>query len=155
MSSSALKISGKSVALPESSQLKWKFTRRPGGWILAESENGLRRKLMLTEVRGVISWSLKGRLGWGDWVHSTREVSGKEGADDLTAQFPGKIRKILVKAGDKVASGDTLLLVEAMKMEFTIRAPFAGHLKALLVVEGQQISAGDRFVDLEEVPSGK
>ena len=45
----------------------------------------------------------------------------------------GKIRKILVKDGDQVEMGTPLVLVEAMKMEFSIKAPSKGTVKKILV----------------------
>jgi biotin carboxyl carrier protein len=67
----------------------------------------------------------------------------------LVAQFPGKVRKIMVQPGQEVQEGDALVMVEAMKMEFGVKAPRAGKIKTILVREGQQLSPGDRFVELE------
>ncbi|MBI2711898.1 MAG: acetyl-CoA carboxylase biotin carboxyl carrier protein subunit [Bdellovibrio sp.] len=106
-------------------------------------------------------WGKKGRVSlssggvlWSGELSQQRQTlssSGQASSDaDLVAQFPGKIRKILVKKGDQVAESDPLILVEAMKMEFAIKAPFNGVVLRLLVEEGQQISPGARFLDLEE-----
>ena len=46
-------------------------------------------------------------------------------------------------------AGEPVVLVEAMKMEFTIRAPFDGVVKQIRVKDGQPISPGDRFLDVE------
>ena len=78
-----------------------------------------------------------------------RSSAGGGSDADLVAQFPGKVRKILVKADQAVAEGDPLVLVEAMKMEFAVKAPFAGKVTKLLVKEGQQLSPGDRLLDME------
>jgi biotin carboxyl carrier protein len=50
--------------------------------------------------------------------------------------------KVLVKAGDVVAAGQPLLLLEAMKMENELRAPRDGKLRELLVREGEAVEAG-------------
>lgn len=148
--SETLKVSGKKVPFAQPSQPhQWKFEVRPGGWIIAISESGIRKRFMLYEKKGRTSANLGGFLWAGEWIVDSRGASHAGSDADLVAQFPGKVRKILVAEGDRVQEGDSLLLMEAMKMEFTIRAPFPGVVKNLLVQEGQQISLGDRFVNLE------
>jgi 3-methylcrotonyl-CoA carboxylase alpha subunit len=144
-----LKISGKKFELPDQPQTGWKFSTRPGGWVIAELPTGERRRFMICESRANFSTSLGGYLFFGQWIKPQRELSGQKSADDLTAQFPGKVRKLLVQAGAMVQEGDSLLLVEAMKMEFAVKAPYSGLIKEVLVQEGQQVSPGVAFVDLE------
>jgi biotin carboxyl carrier protein len=145
-----LKISGKRVELPAANS-EWKLTARPGGWILAEGPGGERKRLMVSEVRGRLSVSVGGWLWSGEVARDQRAGSGASaGSDaDLVAQFPGKVRKLLVAAGAVVSEGDPLVLVEAMKMEFAVKAPFAGTVMRMLVQEGQQLSPGDRFLDMK------
>ena len=147
------KISGKRVELPEA-PTGWKFSVRPGGWVVAEGPTGERRRIMMSEVRGRLSVSVGGRLWSGDVARDQREASGAGGSDaDLVAQFPGKVRKLLVADGAVVAEGAPLVLVEAMKMEFALKAPYAGIVSRVLVKEGQQLSPGDRFVEMKPVAS--
>ena len=143
-----VKISGKTFKLPVQRADLWTFSVRPGGWILAENKEGLRRRVAFSSVSQGWSASFRGHLWLGAWVNKERNVSTSS-ADDLVAQFPGKVRKVLVQSGSKVLEGDPLVLVEAMKMEFTIRAPFSGQVLQVRVQVGQQLSPGDRFVDLE------
>lgn len=144
-----LKISGKKIKLPEPS-LGWSFEERPGGWVIAHSPEGKRYRWMTSEVRGQIGVSLNGYLWQGQVLQEERNSSSKASGDsDLVAQFPGKVRKLIVQKGDEVQEGDSLLLIEAMKMEFAIRAPFNGKVQQVLVNEGQQLSPGDRLIDLE------
>jgi biotin carboxyl carrier protein len=56
---------------------------------------------------------------------------------------------VVVQLNGLVSKGDPLLMVEAMKMEFVIRAPFAGIVKVIRVQEGAQVSPGDCFLELE------
>lgn len=56
------------------------------------------------------------------------------GAGSLLSPMPGKITQILVKVGDHVEAGDTLLKMEAMKMEHTIRAPVSGTVDEIRYV---------------------
>lgn len=145
------KVSGKKVELPEPPQ-GWKLTPRPGGWILAEGPDGRRERIALFESRGKLGANLGGTLYQGDIARDQRAGgAGAAGSDsDLVAQFPGKVRKVLVQEGARVAEGDPLVLVEAMKMEFAIKAPFAGKVTRILVAEAQQLSPGDRFVEMEK-----
>jgi 3-methylcrotonyl-CoA carboxylase alpha subunit len=66
----------------------------------------------------------------------------------LTAPMPGRIVALLAEPG-QVQAGAPLLIMEAMKMEHTIRAPSAGTLKAFRHVVGDQVSEGSELVDFE------
>jgi biotin carboxyl carrier protein len=150
------KVSGTRFQLPEA-QSPWKFERRPGGWVVAvrESANGEveRYRFQGWEFRTKLQASLDGRNWAGEVIVKTRgAASAGAGDSDLTAQFPGKVRKLLVVEGQAVAEGAPLMLLEAMKMEFSIKAPFAGVVKKVCVQEGQQLSPGQQLVDL--VPEG-
>jgi biotin carboxyl carrier protein len=56
---------------------------------------------------------------------------------------------IRVEAGQKVAKGEEVLVVEAMKMENAVRAPRAGTVKAVAVRVGDRVSAGTVVAELE------
>lgn len=149
--SDTLKISGKRFNLPEDSAA-WKFESRPGGWVIATDASGKRHRLLASEIRGKFAFSIQTASGQGEILTTERGATGTSQASidaDLTAQFPGKVRKILVSAGTQVSEGDPLILVEAMKMEFVVKAPVSGKIKQIRVKEGQQLSPGDRFVDIE------
>ncbi|EKE84295.1 sodium-extruding oxaloacetate decarboxylase subunit alpha [Idiomarina xiamenensis] len=66
----------------------------------------------------------------------------------ITAPLAGTIFKVLVKAGQQVAEGDTLLVMEAMKMETDIKAEQAGQVAELFVAEGDSVAVGDRLLTL-------
>ena len=70
------------------------------------------------------------------------------GSKTVTAPLPGAITKISVKVGDTVATGDTVLLMEAMKMENSITAETGGTVKAILCKEGDQVQSGQALVEL-------
>ena len=70
------------------------------------------------------------------------------GAVKVEAPMPGTITKIVVKAGDSVKSGDTLLAFEAMKMEQEIKAPKDGVVAGVHVAQGASIKQGDVLVSL-------
>ena len=69
---------------------------------------------------------------------------------DLHAPMAGRIIRVLAKANDVVQAGDTLLLLEAMKMEHQILAPHDGTVASLLCEEGDQVAAGQELVVLRE-----
>ena len=60
----------------------------------------------------------------------------------LTSPLPGKVVKVLAKAGQDIKEGDVILHIEAMKMEHRICAEISGTLKALNVKEGDAVSDG-------------
>ncbi len=71
-------------------------------------------------------------------------------AGELTSQMPGKVIKVAVKKGQKVQEGQTLLIIEAMKMENEIKSNFAGVIKSVHVKEGQTLDAGILMMELEQ-----
>jgi biotin carboxyl carrier protein len=60
--------------------------------------------------------------------------------------MPGAIVRLLVSAGDRVSSGDTLLVLEAMKMETEVKAPQGGKVQSVAVSQGEQVTAGQALV---------
>jgi len=66
----------------------------------------------------------------------------------LTAPMPGKVVSFAVKAGDKVARGQVLAVMEAMKMEHTLTAPSDGEVAELLYAPGDQVSEGAELLKL-------
>ncbi len=68
----------------------------------------------------------------------------------LTAPMNGSIVRVLVEAGQKVEAGTALVVLEAMKMEHSIRAPHDGVVKALYCNEGELVKEGTALVELEE-----
>jgi biotin carboxyl carrier protein len=71
------------------------------------------------------------------------------GGDELTAQMPGQVTSVLVKVGEQVARGQTLMIVEAMKMEIRITAPADGLVLEVLVQQGVVVERGQRLVIFE------
>jgi 3-methylcrotonyl-CoA carboxylase alpha subunit len=67
----------------------------------------------------------------------------------LAAPMPGTIRGLLAEAGDHVEKGQALVILEAMKMEHTIRAPSAGTVRSLNCAEGAMVEAGTLLVEFE------
>ncbi len=97
------------------------------------------------------------RSGARSWVQSEGHVlalveqprfpdlAARGVAGGLTAPMPGKVVKVLVTAGQEVAAGAALVVLEAMKMEHTVRAAEAGTVRAIHVEAGDQVEA-DRLL---------
>ncbi|MFF0083849.1 acetyl/propionyl/methylcrotonyl-CoA carboxylase subunit alpha [Streptomyces canus] len=75
-----------------------------------------------------------------DPVAASLTRGGHAGADSLTAPMPGTVTVVKVAVGDEVAAGQSLLVVEAMKMEHVISAPHAGTVAELDVTAGTTVA---------------
>jgi biotin carboxyl carrier protein len=71
------------------------------------------------------------------------------GTQQVLAPMPGKVVKVLVKAGDEVKARQGLVVVEAMKMENELRSPKDGRVSDVLVAEGASVEAGRLLVVVE------
>ena len=71
------------------------------------------------------------------------------GQNVVKTQMPGRIVRILVAAGDVVDEGDSLIVVEAMKMENELKATAAGTVSKICVSEGEQVQARTTLIELE------
>jgi len=71
-------------------------------------------------------------------------------AGELTAPMPGQVRAVNVSEGGAVTKGQTLLVIEAMKMEIRIQSPQDGVVKKLLVKQGQTVEREQILIDIEE-----
>jgi acetyl/propionyl-CoA carboxylase alpha subunit len=68
----------------------------------------------------------------------------------LTAPMPGTVIKVVVAPGDRVEPRETLLVLEAMKMETPIVSPYEAVVRAVHVCEGDRVAGGELLVELEE-----
>jgi 3-methylcrotonyl-CoA carboxylase alpha subunit len=68
----------------------------------------------------------------------------------LSAPMPATVRRIAVGAGDAVARGDTLIILEAMKMELPIRASANGIVEGVNCREGDLVQPGTPLIEIEE-----
>jgi acetyl/propionyl-CoA carboxylase alpha subunit len=71
-------------------------------------------------------------------------------AGNLAAAMPGLVREVLVAEGVEVARGDTLVVLEAMKMELRLTAPYAGRVRRVHCVAGQAVEREQVLVEIEE-----
>jgi len=78
---------------------------------------------------------------------ATRSASQSDGI--VRSPMPGRVISIMVRPGDQVAAGDELCVVEAMKMEQSIRAARSGIIKTIHVQPMDSVSANDPLMELE------
>ena len=69
------------------------------------------------------------------------------GAHTVDAPLPGTIKQVLVSVGQEIAAGDTVVIMEAMKMENNITAEFGGKVTAVKVAVGDQVQSGQALVE--------
>lgn len=71
----------------------------------------------------------------------------------VMSEIPGNVWKVLIDVGATVGAGETLVIIESMKMEIGVEAPHAGVVSAVFVQEGDQVDEGSPLVRLED-PEG-
>lgn len=112
--------------------------------------------------------TLEGRAAFAKgvlWVHMNGEtfvVEPEEGsrsrrgrsaakahAGEISAPMPGKIIKVMAKDGESVTEGQALIVMEAMKMEYTLKAQSGGRVKSVRAQAGDQVALGQILLELE------
>jgi biotin carboxyl carrier protein len=82
---------------------------------------------------------------------SRKSASGHHHAEgELTAPMPGQVRAVNVNEGDEVIKGQTLMVLEAMKMEIRIQSPGDGTVKKLLVKQGQTVEREQMLIEIAQ-----
>ncbi|MHC5248003.1 pyruvate carboxylase [Enterococcus sp. LJL90] len=99
--------------------------------------NGQRREIVIKDRSIVSSVQTKRKA----------EPTNKE---QIGATMSGSVLEVLVKKGDHVQKGDTLMVTEAMKMETAIEARFDGEVKHIYVANGEAIASGDLLIEITE-----
>ncbi|MBN8531891.1 MAG: biotin/lipoyl-binding protein [Alphaproteobacteria bacterium] len=95
-------------------------------------------------------------LPFGDvWVEEAggRKRGGGEAGSDgvIRAPMPGQVVSVAVKEGQKVAKGEALLVVEAMKLQLTLAAPFDGKVTAVKALAKDQVQEGQELAVVAKV----
>lgn len=88
------------------------------------------------------TWAYEDTFEDGDDPHKKQNLSGL-----ILAPIPGKVLKIMVQEGDQVKAGDTLLAIEAMKMEHLIKSKSHGSIGSICVTCGQQVQKGQTLIE--------
>ncbi len=85
-------------------------------------------------------------FGLSDPVHSGSDAAS---GDVVLAPMPGAVKNVTARPGQRVAGGDPLVILEAMKMEHTLTAPRDGTIADVSVIEGDQVEDGAVLITLE------
>jgi 3-methylcrotonyl-CoA carboxylase alpha subunit len=102
------------------------------------------RDLALSTPRGQLD------LHWIDPYAA--DLGMVDAAGRIVAPMPGTVTRVLVAAGTDVPRGTPLIVLEAMKMEHTLRAPADGHVKALKCAVGDVVQEGAELAEFEPAP---
>lgn len=81
--------------------------------------------------------------------HRRKRRSSGQGDETLAATMPGQVMAVLVSAGEQVERGQTLILMEAMKMELRVTAPNDGTVARVLVGPGETVDRGQTLVEMK------
>ncbi len=113
------------------------------------AEDGLRRRYRVR--RTAHAADVNGPEGQSTFALRTEDDPDERGgiAGECRAPLPGAVTKVLVAVGDTVAEGDGLVVLEAMKMEHTLRANGAGTVAQVQCAPGQQVDVNDLLVAVE------
>jgi biotin carboxyl carrier protein len=93
--------------------------------------------------------------GAGFFLCEPRSGAGAAGAgiddavSDVSPPMPAEVVRVLVKEGDEVEKGQGLIVVSAMKMEITLRAPGKGRVRKIHAAVGDKVAPGKNLVDLD------
>lgn len=126
-------------------------TYRLEGEQLCHDHDGLRRRYLAVRRGGTLYLQWQGELhavSAHDPIAAAEASHSHQGG--LGAPMNGSIVRVLVEPGQVVEAGTALVVLEAMKMEHSIRAPHDGTVKALFCQEGDMVSEGTVLVELEE-----
>ena len=108
----------------------------------------------------VAYWAVSGPVRWvhlngRTWrlevlpVSRRRPAEAHSAEDELRAPMPGQVRGVQVAPGGEVERGQTLILLEAMKMELLVQAPRAGRVAEVLVKSGETVERGQVLARME------
>ncbi len=139
----------KTVALEQEVQLEFVSLEAE---TLTYKENGIRRKAGFTvdENRLYLNDDA-GHFLFENQTHLPAEAAGGVGSGDIKAIMDGAIINILVQEGDAVGAGQTLIVLEAMKMEHPLKAPRGGTIASILTAAGDQVKTNQLLVKLAEI----
>ncbi len=84
-------------------------------------------------------------------AQKNRRKSGSNAGESNTilAPMPGKITKVLFTEGQSVEQGKVVLVMEAMKMEYTLKAEISAKIKKVSVKMGEQVTLGQTLIEFE------
>lgn len=138
-------VVGFNITTEDKTQKKYFIKNMSGKNYISEDQVNWEKAPMISNLKGLvnINESLK--------VYRGFKPSGLSHANagELITDMPGKVVKVLTTEGAVVNQGDTLLILEAMKMENEIKSGLDGVVKAVHVEENQAIESGHLMIEIE------
>ncbi|MBC7420851.1 MAG: acetyl-CoA carboxylase biotin carboxyl carrier protein subunit [Bdellovibrio sp.] len=116
--------------------------------------DGVEKNILAEVIDKKIWFKLNGEVYSYDLVelsqssHAQSKIKSKS-PDKIMSPMPGKMTKVFVKEGQAVVKGDPLIVMEAMKMEYTLKSDIDSTVEKVLVEVGQQVSLGHLLVQLK------
>jgi 3-methylcrotonyl-CoA carboxylase alpha subunit len=110
------------------------------------------RALMAGEEVFVLRAGRQTRLRLADFAVAAAQTQGGDGV--VKAPMHGRVLELLVGVGDRVATGERLAVIEAMKMEHTLKAAFSGIVRRIAVGAGEQVVEGGEIMVIEPAETG-
>jgi pyruvate carboxylase subunit B len=136
LAAALLKVSGSPLRqlVTDLGSRTYALTRRRDGWVIQ---------------RGGVSWVAEVVDQQSHTLRALKRVrQGRDAPGLVRAPMPGLVLRVEVEAGQEVAAGGGLVVLEAMKMENEIRSPGPGKVKAILVEPGQAVEKGAPLVEV-------
>ncbi|KJS80646.1 biotin/lipoyl-containing protein, partial [Desulfosporosinus sp. BICA1-9] len=81
--------------------------------------------------------------------YSLTEMADPDNKNEIGSPIPGTVVTLMVQEGDQVTQNQTLVVVEAMKMETRITSSISGIVRSVNIKEGQQVKAGELLIVVE------
>lgn len=111
---------------------------------------GKQQKLAFSQTEHGITLFQNGQTHKFESIQPDYDQHDDQGTENnLTAPMPGVITQVLVAANDKVKKDDVLMTLEAMKIEYSIRAPHDGIIASSYFQKGDQVKAGDELLEFQ------
>ena len=118
----------------------------PGGRLTLEHEGRVIEAVVVKLQAGRYEVWLDGERHVVEAERRKHGGGSNESEDALVAPMPAKVVRIAVKQGDTVEDGQTLVVLESMKMELAVTAPRSGRIKAIGAFEGVASTLGEGYV---------
>ena len=118
---------------------------------LRQERGGMRAQALVTN-HTVDVWCDLEHASFATGALHSAQATAPRAEGSLTTSLPGIVVSVQVVPGARVAAGDPLLVVEAMKMEHTIRAPHAGIVKSVRYRVGDRVQEGSELIELGALP---
>jgi biotin carboxyl carrier protein len=142
----------------EGRKLEADFRRLPDGEVYSLLIEGRSHEVRIADAHGVLDVTLDGSVFPVEVRHplekllqSTRKTADQAAGETVTAPMPGLVVAVKVRAGDPVAAGQPVVVVEAMKMQNELATRHAGVVREVLVSERASVAAGQPLVRLGPV----